>query len=76
MGYDTDEERIIYLLLSRLERIPPDSHWAHRASGIRRALLAICRTQESTETTDTVPLESLINRGFNILEKAAKEKFH
>ena len=32
------EEKLILLLLSRLERISVDSYWAHRASGVRGAL--------------------------------------
>jgi len=36
---DTDQTQLIRLLLSRLERVSVDSYWAHRASGVRGALL-------------------------------------
>jgi hypothetical protein len=42
----TEETKIIQFLLARLERVSVDSYWAHRASGIRGALL---RTLEEIE---------------------------
>ena len=67
----TIEEKIIHLLLERLERISVDSYWAHRASGVRGALI---RSLEAQENPDIQKLESLSKLGFQILESAAREK--
>ena len=65
------EEKLIHLLLERLERISVDSYWAHRASGVRGALI---RGLEAQENPDLQTLESLSKLGFQILERAAREK--
>ena len=71
MKPQTLEEKLIYLLLERLERISVDSYWAHRASGVRGALI---RSLEAQENADIQSLESLSKLGFQILERAAREK--
>lgn len=71
MKSHTAEEKLIYLLLARLERISVDSYWAHRASGVRGALI---RSMEAQEHPDIQMLESLSKLGFQILERAAREK--
>jgi hypothetical protein len=71
MKPQTIEEKLIYLLLERLERISVDSYWAHRASGVRGALI---RSLEAQENADIQTLESLSKLGFQILERAAREK--
>ena len=65
------EEKLMHLLLARLERISVDSYWAHRASGVRGALI---RSLEAPENADIQLLESLSKLGFQILERAAREK--
>ena len=66
----------IQLLISRLERLSADSFWAHRASGIRGALLrfmdAIDNVEENQQIPDTT-LNILIQKGYELLEKAARE---
>jgi hypothetical protein len=71
MNPQTIEEKLIHLLLERLERISVDSYWAHRASGVRGALI---RSLEAQENPDIQTLESLSKLGFQILERAAREK--
>ena len=71
MKSQTTEEKLIHLLLARLERISVDSYWAHRASGVRGALI---RSMEAQENPDIQTLESLSKLGFQILERAAREK--
>ena len=71
MKTQTVEEKLIHLLLERLERISVDSYWAHRASGVRGALI---RSLEAQENADIQWLESLSKLGFQILERAAREK--
>ena len=71
----TDETlRTLRFLLARLERISADSVVAHRASGVRGALL---RSLEQLEKGGQVPgheLKRLIDSGFSLLRRAAEEK--
>jgi len=66
-------EKIIRLLLPRLERISADSYWAHRASGVRGALTKLLDRIETGEQIDPVFLQSNIGMGFEILKEAAQE---
>jgi hypothetical protein len=67
------------LLAARLERLSADSSWAHRASGLRGSLLrAIQDRKEDPENRRISPetvhqIEKLLDRGFYILECAARE---
>jgi hypothetical protein len=73
---------LINMLLARLERLSADSYWAHQASGIRGSLLKwveMGSTGESVNLHHISPdkereVAELIARGFDVLEKAAKEK--
>lgn len=71
---DNEPLELIRLLLARLERISVDSYWAHRASGIRGSLLRALEKLEAGRPLQKSKLNSLIARGFDILEKAAIEK--
>ena len=66
-------DKLIRLLLPRLERISVDSHWAHRASGVRGALTKILDQMETGEAVDPVLLQNNLLVGFEILEEAAEE---
>jgi len=66
------EEKLILLLLTRLERISVDSYWAHRASGLRGALLRALEMLENGSQDSKSDI--LIEKGFEILEEAAREK--
>jgi hypothetical protein len=66
--------RVTSLLLERLERIPADSVWAHRASGLRGSLLAILEQLEEGQQVEVPEMKRLIAYGFQILENAAREK--
>ncbi len=72
MQIPISEEKLILLLLARLERISVDSYWAHRASGVRGALLRVLEMRESG-SQDSKP-DVLIAMGFEILREAAREK--
>ncbi len=68
----TPNPKLIRLLLDRLERISVDSHWAHRASGVRGSLLGMLERLENSQ-----PLEdpaATLAYAFKILERAAREK--
>jgi len=67
-------------LLVRLERLSADSYWAHRASGLRGSLLKCveqietAREQKQAVAGDLlIKADSLIAKGFWILENAARE---
>jgi len=72
MKPSTSEENLILLLLTRLERISVDSYWARRASGVRGALLRALDVMENGSRDSRADI--LIERGFEILERAAREK--
>jgi len=65
------------LLISRLERLSADSVWAHRASGLRGALLKALdvweKNPESRDARAYGQLQTLIDYGFRLVENAAKE---
>ena len=65
---------LIRLLLARLERISADSYWAHRASGVRGALLRMLQKTENGGSIQWSEMKRMTGLGFNILEKAAKEQ--
>lgn len=67
--------QVTNLLLKRLEHIPADSIWAHRASSQRGSLIRTSEILEAGETVNQEELEQLFKRGFRILEEAAKEKY-
>jgi hypothetical protein len=77
-GSNTDADRLALLLISRLERLSADSYWAHQASGLRGSLLRGLeeRTGEPGDvaslTLEGERLAGLIQRGFEVLEKAAR----
>ena len=66
-------EKIIRLLLPRLERISVDSYWAHRASGVRGALTKILERMEAGDAVNSGLVKSNISIGFEILKEAAEE---
>jgi hypothetical protein len=70
----SDQIQLVRLLLSRLERVSVDSYWAHRASGIRGALLRAIEKIEVGQAVDESALKRLIDQGFQILERAAQER--
>ena len=66
-------DKLIRLLMTRLERISVDSYWAHRASGVRGALTKILEQMEIGETVDPVLLKTNVSIGFEILKEAVEE---
>ena len=70
----TDEIKLIQLLLARLERVSVDSFWAHRASGVRGALLKTLEELEKGTLARQPHTAELISSAFQILTRAAREK--
>jgi hypothetical protein len=73
MEFPESNDKLIRLLLPRLERISADSYWAHRASGVRGALTKILDQMETGGEVDPVSLKINILIGFEILSEAAEE---
>lgn len=67
------------LLVARLERLSADSPWAHKASGLRGSLLRSLERIEASQMSgslnqeEEIYLSGLLEAGFAILKKAAKE---
>jgi hypothetical protein len=64
--------QLLFLLASRLERLSADSRWAHRASGLRGNILKILE-EAGAGNVSSERVDRLIDRGFLILEAAARE---
>ena len=69
-----EEIKLIRLLLTRLERVSVDSDWAHRACGIRGALLKTLEELEKGTFAGQVNITELISSAFYILTRAARQK--
>lgn len=65
--------RSLKFLLARLERISADSVVAHRASGVRGAMLRALDRYERGQSPSDPELKRLIDVGYLLLQKAAKE---
>jgi hypothetical protein len=74
MKRSSRQDPLLDTLLERLERIPADSVWAHRASGIRGALLGAQDALEHGDPVDPGSLQFLLTYGFKLLEQAARER--
>ena len=71
----TDESlRTLRFLLARLERISADSVTAHRASGVRGAMLRMLDQLEKGEAVSGQEMKRLFEHGYALLQKAAEEK--
>ena len=69
------QNQLLEMLLARLERISADSYWAHRASGVRGALLRVLEKLENGRPVSGSELKRLVDLGFHILENATMEKY-
>ena len=69
-----DNLRKLQFLLSRLERISADSVVAHRASGVRGAMLRMVEKLEKGRPVPGHDLRRMIESGYALLKKAAEEK--
>jgi hypothetical protein len=70
----TDELiQTLQFLLARLERISADSVVAHRASGVRGAMLRALEQYEGGNPPSDTQLKRLNASGYTLLQKAARE---
>jgi len=70
---DPREIELLRLLVTRLERLSVDSHWARRASGLRGNLLKVLEEADSGSEIAPERLTLLVERAFEILRRSAEE---
>ncbi len=70
----TANTELLRLILARLERVSVDSYWAHRASGVRGSLLRALERLEAGQPVNSQQLKAVLDQGFAILERAARER--
>jgi hypothetical protein len=67
------------MIVHRLERLSADSTWAHASSGHRGSMLKMIDRMEHTADIENAPegevqqMDRLIDTGFDLLAKAARE---
>jgi hypothetical protein len=71
---------LVNQLLTRLEHLSADSYWSHHASGLRGSLLKTIEQIDTARGENQLvnqqtwrKLDTLISRGYKILENAARE---
>ena len=70
---NTNQTQLLRLLISRLERLSVDSHWARRASGLRGNIVKVLEEVDSGREVSTARLELLTDAAFDILRRAAQD---
>ena len=65
--------QLLRLLISRLERLSVDSHWARRASGLRGNIVKVLEEADSGKEVSSERLELLTDAAFDILRRAAQD---
>jgi hypothetical protein len=84
MDQPDDRYQWARFLIAKLERLSADSIWAHRASGLRGALLRMVSDYElrftgeaqsphAFDEQDQQQFDRLIAAAFEVLERAARE---
>lgn len=68
-----EHAQTLRFLLARLERISADSVTAHRASGVRGAMLRVLDQLEKQEPVREDDVRRLIEGGYVLLQRAAEE---
>lgn len=64
---------LLRLLVTRLERLSADSHWARRASGLRGNIIKVLEEAESVDGVSSARLDLLTNSAFDLLRRAAQD---
>ena len=64
---------LLNLLASRLERLPADSHYARRASGLRGNIIKVLEEAHAGSFIAESRLALLTDTAFEILRKAAED---
>lgn len=70
---DPRQIELLRLLVSRLERLSADLHWARRASGVRGNLLKVLEEIDSGQDVAQQRLDLMVDTAFDFLRRAAHE---
>lgn len=65
--------QLLLLLITRLERLSVDSHWARRANGLRGNIVKVLEEADSGKDVSVERLDLLTNAAFDILRRAAQD---
>jgi hypothetical protein len=68
-----DQIQLLRLLISRLERLSVDSHWARRASGLRGNIVKVLEEADSGIDIPPERMDLLTDAAFDILRRAAQD---
>jgi hypothetical protein len=68
-----DQIQLLRLLISRLERLSVDSHWARRASGLRGNIVKVLEEADSGIEVQPKRMDLLTDAAFDILRRAAQD---
>lgn len=70
---ETSHIQLLRLLISRLERLSVDSHWARRANGLRGNIVKVLEEHDSGQEVSMDRVDLLTNAAFDILRRAAQD---
>ncbi len=65
--------QLLRLLITRLERLSVDSHWARRADGLRGNIVKVLEEAESGKQVASTRVDLLTDAAFDILRRAAHD---
>ena len=65
--------QFLRLLISRLERLSVDSHWARRANGLRGNMVKVLEEVDSGQEVSSTRMDLLTDAAFDILRRAAQD---
>ena len=65
--------QLLRLLITRLERLSVDSHWARRANGLRGNIVKVLEEAESGQELASARVDLLTDAAFDILRRAAHD---
>jgi len=68
-----DEFQLLRLLITRLERLSVDSHWARRANGLRGNIVKVLDEADSGQAVLAARVDLLTDAAFDILRQAAQD---
>ena len=70
---ENSQIQLLRLLISRLEHLSVDSHWARRANGLRGNIVKVLEEADSGKEVTAERLNLLTDAAFDILRRAAQD---
>lgn len=65
--------QLLRLLITRLERLSVDSHWARRANGLHGNIVKVLEEAETGQPVSASRVDLLTEAAFDILRRAAHD---